>query len=99
MVIPTYAAFLEQVNTAFRIPFPVPHESMEISLLEANERSDEFFTSYNLLFQGPDSVQLEQAMYALEHPILGEVVLFLVPVKRTPQGIQYEAVINQCKQQ
>ncbi|MFS0553605.1 DUF6916 family protein [Brevibacillus sp. 179-C9.3 HS] len=97
MVIPTYVAFLEQVNTAFQVPLPAPYETIEISLQEANEREDEMFSSFTLLFQGPVSVQLEQGTYALSHPTLGEVFLFLVPVMRTPQGFQYEAVINRYK--
>ena len=49
---------------------------------------------FTLEFAGPPPV-LEQRIYALDHPILGELELFLVPVGLDPDGsVRYEAVFN-----
>jgi len=48
--------------------------------------------AFALLFQS--SVQLPQSTYALSHPALGELALFLVPVARGSDGVQYEAIFN-----
>jgi len=48
--------------------------------------------AFSLLFRS--SVLLPQRTYALSHPALGELALFLVPVARGGDGVQYEAVFN-----
>ena len=49
---------------------------------------------FSLVFEGPAEPQLPQATYALAHPALGPLDIFLVPVARSPAGIRYEAVFN-----
>jgi len=49
---------------------------------------------FTLEFTGPPPA-LEQRIHALDHPILGAVELFLVPVGIDPDGrVRYEAVFN-----
>lgn len=49
---------------------------------------------FTLEFSGPSPV-LEQRIYALDHPVLGALELFLVPVGLDPDGsVRYEAVFN-----
>jgi hypothetical protein len=43
---------------------------------------------------GPVSPALPQATYALRHPRLGPIELFLVPVGRDAKGVRYEATFN-----
>jgi hypothetical protein len=50
--------------------------------------------AFSLIFHSSDPERLEQQIFALEHPELGQFDLFLVPVARTENGIAYEAVIN-----
>lgn len=45
-----------------------------------------------LVFEGP--ALLGQGLHTLHNPALGPLDLFLVPVGRCPQGLQYEAVFN-----
>ena len=48
---------------------------------------------YSLVFIG--DVVLEQRIYALTHPVLGALEIFLVPIGPDPSGrLQYEAVFN-----
>ena len=49
---------------------------------------------FALLFRGPAQPVLGQRMYRLEHAQAGVLELFLVPVGRDAQSVQYEAVFN-----
>ncbi|MEZ5940534.1 MAG: hypothetical protein R3C18_04015 [Planctomycetaceae bacterium] len=49
---------------------------------------------YSLLFLGPENVELRQEVYHLNHPTLGELALFLVPVNSRQGRIEMEAIIN-----
>ena len=49
---------------------------------------------FSLLFTGPSESFLEQHMYALHHPELGRLDMFLVPVGQDDKGYQYEAVFG-----
>jgi uncharacterized protein DUF6916 len=49
---------------------------------------------FTLEFTGPPP-SLEQRIHALDHPILGALELFLVPIGLDPDGrVRYEAVFN-----
>jgi hypothetical protein len=47
-----------------------------------------------MTFHASDPERLEQQIFALEHPELGQFDLFLVPIAQTEDGITYEAVVN-----
>ncbi|MFO1304125.1 MAG: hypothetical protein U1F54_10360 [Burkholderiales bacterium] len=49
---------------------------------------------FSVIFEGPLDRALHQGTYALDHPVLGRMEVFLVPVARTATGIDYEAVFN-----
>jgi hypothetical protein len=49
---------------------------------------------FSLMFTGPLAVPPRQAIYSLEHPVLGTFDLFLVPVAQNADSFGYEAVIN-----
>jgi hypothetical protein len=49
---------------------------------------------FTLLFQAPGDAPNAQSLRTLQHPTLGELEMFLVPVKRTADGLFYEAVFN-----
>jgi hypothetical protein len=56
-----------------------------------SERSE----SFSLLFTSGERGNAPQAIYALEHPELGAIEVFLVPVGPAPSGgMQYEAIFN-----
>ena len=58
---------------------------------EKTERNEAF----SLLFHGPQSPFMPQAIYKLQHAELGVFEIFLVPVARDQDGFEYEAVFNQ----
>jgi hypothetical protein len=49
---------------------------------------------FSLLFTGPREPILRQAIHRLDHPELGAVELFLVPLAPDGAGARYEAVFN-----
>lgn len=49
---------------------------------------------FSLLFLNRAPVLFPQQVYAMRHPRLGEVGIFLVPVAQNRDGFIYEAVFN-----
>jgi hypothetical protein len=88
------AALVESVNTKFRIS-SAPTGAVELQLVEVVEGvSTPTHEQFSLLFQGPQTPFLPQMTYRATHDKLGEFDLFLVPVAKTQDGFEYEAVFN-----
>jgi hypothetical protein len=49
---------------------------------------------FSVAFLGPTDPVLPQRIYRIEHPALGTLELFLVPIGRDAAGVGYEAVFN-----
>ena len=49
---------------------------------------------FSLLFSGPRQSMLWQGIHTLEHPALGRLDLFLVPIEPDVHGARYEAVFT-----
>jgi hypothetical protein len=49
---------------------------------------------FSLIFAGPGDRLLPQGTYRLEHDEKGRFDLFIVPVGRGPDTIQYQAIFN-----
>ena len=49
---------------------------------------------FALHFRGPAAPALAQRIYRLEHPQLGVLEIFLVPIGRDAAGMTYEAVFT-----
>jgi len=49
---------------------------------------------FSLILAGPASPALPQATYAVSHPTLGVIRLFLVPVSRDTAATRYEVTFN-----
>ena len=47
---------------------------------------------FSLTFRGPAEPILPQRIYELEHPTLGTLEIFIVPIGRDEAGTSYEAV-------
>ncbi len=50
--------------------------------------------TFSLVFRGPLEHKLPQMIRHLEHPKIGGIDLFLVPVREDEQGRYYEAIFN-----
>jgi hypothetical protein len=49
---------------------------------------------FSLIFLGKDPRVLPQRLYRLEHDDMGELMIFLVPIGKDTQGVNYQAVFN-----
>ena len=50
--------------------------------------------AFSLLFVAPKGPWLRQAIYQVEHPALGTMDIFLVPVGPEPDGNGYQAIFT-----
>ena len=56
---------------------------------------DAYNEKFSLIFSGPRAELLPQDVFTLEHPRLGRMDLFLVPIfTRNPQKMDYEVIFN-----
>jgi hypothetical protein len=70
---------------------------VELRLVEARSLGDEPFGErrpFALLFRGPAATLLRQGTYAVTHARLGEQPVFIVPIARTADGTDYEAIFT-----
>ena len=49
---------------------------------------------FSLSFKGPKEDVLPQAIFAVSHPVLGELQIFLKPYFETESALYYEALFN-----
>jgi len=49
---------------------------------------------FSLIFLGPEEAPVAQGIYRLDHPALGALDLFLVPIGKDQSGVRYEAIVN-----
>lgn len=49
---------------------------------------------FAITFRGPAAPSLPQKTYVFEHPALGELEIFIVPIRPDAQGPLYEAVFG-----
>ena len=89
--------FFERVGEGFRVPFA--GGAIEITLLEVTNlaRADHAGprrAPFSLIFRGPLRPVLVQHTWPLEHPALGRLEIFLVPLGPDGSGMRYEAVFN-----
>lgn len=91
----TVQHFAGCVNESFSVA--VGGMDVEFTLVEARplpERRGAMRAPFVLLFRNTAAFLFPQQTYAMRHPRLGEVGIFVVPVAREPAGFLYEAVFN-----
>lgn len=90
----THDNFAEQLDTSFDIYFTpehlVPGKLIEVTEVHRRAKAE----SFAILFLVPPGSPIEQGLFRVEHRVLGASDLFLVPVKQTAEGIQYESIFN-----
>jgi hypothetical protein len=88
-----YADFTPHLNTPFHLR--LGEEVLELKLIQVEEyNSTPQQERFALFFRAPQTAPAEQAIYQLEHAQLGSGSLFLVPIGRDAEGLQYEATFN-----
>jgi uncharacterized protein DUF6916 len=89
----TQATFAPHVGSPFRVH--VGDSELELTLVEVSDvRVSPRVEAFSLEFRGPAASPLPQAEYQFDHPVIGELALFIVPVGRDGDALEYEAVFN-----
>lgn len=89
----SHAVFAEHIETVFRLPAvggPLALELIEVSA----QRENGPFDSFSIVLRGPAGTYIPQANYCFEHDALGDIELFIVPIRQDQQGLYYEAAFN-----
>lgn len=96
----TQEEFARHLNTKFRlaadVPEPVDLELVEVQRYRPGAHEEQGMERFSALFAGPPDYFLAQGVYTLAHEQMGDLTLFLVPVK-TADRLLYEAVFNYYK--
>lgn len=100
---PGLSTFGREVGSAFRLGHA---DHLPVTFyLEAAEKlrhatGGQAERQFSLLFRSDADYSLEQNTYVLEHARLGQLHLFIVPVRLAQGGVQYyEAIFNQAPQE
>jgi hypothetical protein len=90
----TPATFVPHVGTRFRLRRP-GQTALRLKLVGVRRApADGGVTrSFSLLFRSPEPVELRQEIQVLNHPVLGRIRIFLVPLTKW----KLEAVINHVR--
>lgn len=76
-------------------PVDQPANAARLLLAELRTRpAPPGYEQFSLLFQGPPEPTLPQGTYRFQHARMGEMPLFMVPVGRNQEGVQYEVCIS-----
>lgn len=93
------ATFLPHVSTVFRIVYPDSSKILTTTLVSISDigpvpdRPEAGRESFVLKFRGTETL-LSQNTYRIEHQVLGQFDLFLVPAGKDKKGVYCQAVIN-----
>jgi hypothetical protein len=92
--LPTKAAFVANLNATFSLVAD-DQQTIDVTLVELDEgRSSPQQEQFSIFFRGPGATPLGQGTYRLGHPTLGAFDLFIVPVGRYNDELEYQAVFN-----
>jgi hypothetical protein len=94
----TAATFQAQLGTSCRLhtgPSLPPRALLISEVAEAPSRATGYRIPFTVLFLGGTEPPLPQGTYLIEHPVLGRIELFVVPIGPNGSGHQrYEAVFG-----
>ena len=99
MSLPQYSDFVPHLNSQFSLVWGEEAANiLTVELVEVNEmkydRPNDLGKAFSLLFRGPAEPLLSQGSYQVGHPIMEELMIFVVPIRQTPEGVEYHAVFN-----
>lgn len=97
----TYDDFADRVGDEFRVRLP-DEQGVTLVLSEATAGTEPGGTGpdgaqrqqFSLTFRCPSGHQLSQGIWELEHDVMGELAVFLVPIQPDAQGPRFEAAFS-----
>ena len=92
----TYTDFADRLHEMFRID--LGSSTLEVELVAAELLGPAPDSGrrkpFSVVFQGPKEPVLPQQIYRLEHPEMGTLEVFLVPIGPDTKGQRYELVFT-----
>jgi len=86
--------FSKHLNTKFKVYYS-DEKVFEAELVEVLELSnDEILETFSIIFLIPAEFGFEQRIFKIEHPEMGTIETFIVPIRQVESGIRYEAIFN-----
>jgi hypothetical protein len=82
--------FSVEAGTSAPVTLKLKSVSTGPAVIQGGQRSE----SFSLLFLGPADCLLPQRIYRFAQEQTGTLELFIVPIGRGPEGVEYEAVFN-----
>src|SRR5436190_1208896 len=90
----THEALANNLNSKFTVCLE-NDQSFDLDLIELSERKlSSVQERFSFILLGPNDKFLGQGMRHLQHAVLGELDLFLVPIGQDERGTNYEVVFN-----
>lgn len=90
--------FSPHVDTTFRIFFseesPTEATLIKVEGLQGDTPEGSQRQPFSLVFRCPASLIVDQMVYRVEHDVLEDLDLFLVPIGPDKEGMRYEAVFS-----
>jgi len=97
MAILTEEEFSKHVGTEFCADFG--EQKINLTLAEVkpytvDQMGDKNMERFSLFFEGPPDLLIPQQSVPLRHEAMGEMEVFLVPIRGDANAFRYEAVFN-----
>lgn len=89
-----FAGCVNETFTASLSDMDVPFVLVEARPLEGAAAANPHRLPFSLLFRNESPFLFPQQIYAMKHPRVGEVGIFLVPIAQERAGFLYQAVFN-----
>jgi hypothetical protein len=90
----THEALAYNLNSKFTVCLE-NDQSFDLDLIELSEHKlSPLQERFSFILLGPNDKFLGQGVRHLQHAVLGEHDLFLVPISQDEQGTSYEVVFN-----
>ena len=96
----TEKEFAKHVGTTFQLKLDeteIPLKLTEVRGYLPHENEQRGLERFSIFFDGPGSMRLPQGTFSLRHEAMGEIEIFLVPIRGDDKGYRYEAVFNYYK--
>jgi hypothetical protein len=98
---PTEEDFRQHLGTKFGVraeaPRPLELELTRVKGYNPSGGEQSEMERFSLYFDGPGDMMINQGTYTLDHPEMGELLLFIVPIGRDESAFHYEVVFNYYK--
>jgi hypothetical protein len=89
--------FSQHLHTTFQVRAP-GSEPLSFELIEVAEKNESpRVEQFSLIFRGPVTPHLPQAIYTFEHEKMGTFDLFVVPLGPDSAGMSYQVVFNRLR--